>query len=115
MSGIESPWIAVPVALLLVAGGLLALVGSLGLVRLRSFQARMHGPSMGNTLGLGCLIIASIIAGSAAAQRPVLHPLLVTVFVVMTSPVTAMLLIRASIHRERSRLEVSRTRVAKQQ
>src|SRR5690606_28635511 len=89
MSGIESPWIALPVALLLVAGGLLALVGSLGLVRLRSFQARMHGPSMGNTLGLGCLVIATIVVGSAVAQRPVLHALLITVFVVMTSPVTA--------------------------
>ncbi|MBV6422603.1 MAG: hypothetical protein NAOJABEB_00386 [Steroidobacteraceae bacterium] len=103
MSGIESPWIALPVALLLVAGGLLALVGSLGLVRLRSFQARMHGPSMGNTLGLGCLVIATIVVGSAVAQRPVLHALLITVFVVMTSPVTAMLLMRASIHRERAR------------
>ena len=43
MTGMESPWVAWPVALLLVAGGLLTLVGSLGLLRLRDFQARVHG------------------------------------------------------------------------
>jgi multicomponent K+:H+ antiporter subunit G len=103
MTGIESPWIAVPVALLLVAGGLLTLVGSLGLVRLRDFQARMHGASMGGTLGLGSLILASVAASSAAAGRFMPHALLLTVLVVMTAPATAMLLMRASLDRARSK------------
>ncbi|MBV6418566.1 MAG: hypothetical protein CMLOHMNK_03474 [Steroidobacteraceae bacterium] len=103
MTGIESPWIAVPVALLLVAGGLLTLVGALGLVRLRNFQARMHGASMGSTLGLGCLVVACVIVGSAMAHRLALHALLVTVFVVITSPATATLLMRASLYRGRAR------------
>ncbi len=111
MSGIESPWIALPVVLLLVAGGLLALVGSLGLVRLPDFQARMHGQSMGNSLGLGCLIVASIIVGSASAHWLVLLALLITVFVVMSAPVSAMLLMRACIHRERARRASARDEV----
>ncbi|MGE0582749.1 MAG: monovalent cation/H(+) antiporter subunit G [Steroidobacteraceae bacterium] len=103
MTGIGSPWVAVPVALLLLAGGLLTLVGSLGLVRLRDFQARMHGASMGSTLGLGCIIVASVVASTAVAGRFSPHALLVTVFVVMTAPATAMLLMRASLYRARAK------------
>jgi multicomponent K+:H+ antiporter subunit G len=96
-------WVAIPVALLLLAGGLITLIGSLGLVRLPSFQARMHGTSMGGTLGLGCVIVASVIVSSAMAGRLVPHALLITVFVVMTAPATAMLLMRASLYRARAR------------
>lgn len=103
MSGLESVWVAIPVALLLLAGGLITLIGSLGLVRLPSFQARMHGTSMGGTLGLGCVIVASVIVSSAMAGRLVPHALLITVFVVMTAPATAMLLMRASLYRARAR------------
>lgn len=103
MTGMESPWVAWPVALLLVAGGLLTLVGSLGLLRLRDFQARMHGASMGGTLGLGCVIVASVVAATAVAGRFMPHALLLTGFVVMTAPATAMLLMRASLYRARSR------------
>ncbi|MGO3743333.1 monovalent cation/H(+) antiporter subunit G, partial [Kerstersia sp.] len=38
------------IALLLVAGGLLALIGSIGLLRLRNFYQRLHAPTLGNTL-----------------------------------------------------------------
>lgn len=103
MSGLGSPWVAVPVAMLLVAGGLLTLIGALGLVRLPTFQARMHGPSMGSTLGLGCVVLASIICSSVTLGRLAPHALLVTVFVVITSPATAMLLMRASLYRARDR------------
>lgn len=94
-------WAALPAAALLVVGGLLTLVGSLGLLRLHDFQARIHAPTMGSTLGAGCILLASILVSSALAQRPVVHELLIAVFVVLTSPVTAMLLMRASIYRSR--------------
>ena len=69
MSGLETVWVAILVALLLLAGGLTTLIGSLGLVRLPDFQARMHGTSMGSTLGLGCVIVASVIVSSVMAGR----------------------------------------------
>lgn len=94
-----SPWLALPAAILLVAGGLLALIGSLGLLRLNSFYARIHAPTMGNTLGAGCVLIASMLTSSAAAGRPVIHELLITVFLLLTSPVTTMLLMRAAVFR----------------
>ena len=95
-------WIILPAALLLIAGGLLTVIGSLGLLRLEPFYARMHGPSIGNTLGLGCVLIASMLISSALAHRPIVHEILVTAFIVMTSPMTAMLLMRASVHRSKS-------------
>lgn len=92
-------WAALPAGLLLIAGGLLAVIGSFGLLRLPIFFARMHPPTMGSTLGLGCVLIASMLVTSAAAGRPVIHELLITLFVVMTAPVSAMLLARAAIYR----------------
>lgn len=103
MSTAEIPlWAAVPAAFLLVCGGVLTLVGSLGLLRLNTFYARIHAPTMGSTLGTGCVLIASILTASAQAERPVFHELLITVFILITSPVTAILLMRAVIFRTRA-------------
>jgi len=96
-------WAAIPATLLLVFGGLLTVIGSLGLLRLKDFFARMHPPTMGTTLGAGCVLIASMLVSSAILHRPVIHELLITLFVVMTAPVTAMLLARAAIYRGRAR------------
>lgn len=94
-------WAALPAALLIVCGALLTLIGSLGLMRLDSFYARIHAPTMGSTLGAGCILIASMLTSSALAERPVIHELLITLFILITSPVTAMLLMRAAMFRKR--------------
>lgn len=96
-------WAALPAALLLIVGGLATAIGSLGLVRLNTFFERMHGPSMGNTLGTGCVLIASSLVSTALANRLVVHEILITVFIVITAPMTAMLLMRAAVHRSNAR------------
>jgi multicomponent K+:H+ antiporter subunit G len=96
-------WAALPAAVFLIAGGLLAAIGALGVLRLPNFFMRMHPPAMGSTLGAGCVLLASILVSSAAASRPVVHALLITLFVVMTAPVTAMLLARAAVYRSERR------------
>ena len=102
MSPADVPlWAALPAAVLLVCGGLLTLVGSLGLLRLNAFYARIHAPTMGSTLGTGCVLIASMLVSTALEGRPVIHELLITVFILITSPVTAMLLMRAAMYRTR--------------
>ncbi|MDS1141211.1 monovalent cation/H(+) antiporter subunit G [Pusillimonas sp. SM2304] len=93
-------WIAVPVALLLVISGILTLTGSLGLLRLPTFYSRIHAPTLGNTLGVFCVLVASILVSSTLEHRAVVHQILITVFLVITSPVTAMLLMRAAIKRK---------------
>ena len=94
-------WVALPVALLLLGGAGLTLIGSIGLVKLRSFYDRMHAPALGATLGIGCVLVASILFFTAMKSRVVLHEILITVFVVLTTPVTLMLLSRAALFRYR--------------
>lgn len=92
-------WAALPAGILLVTGGLLALFGSFGLLRLDTFYARMHPPTMGMTLGTGCVLVASMLVASAGAGRPVVHEILITLFIVITTPVSAMTLMAAGIAR----------------
>ncbi len=104
MTEAELPlWATIPATVLLVTGGLLTLIGSIGLLRLKDFYSRMHPPTMGMTLGSGCVLIASMIISTAILHKPVIHELLITLFVVITSPVTAMLLMRAAAYRDRAR------------
>lgn len=98
----ELPWFAaVPVALLLLAGAGLTLVGSLGLLRLRSFYERLHAPTLGTSYGMGCILLASMIFFSVLQTRLVVHEIVIGVFVVLTTPVTLMLVARAALHRDR--------------
>lgn len=94
-------WATIPAALLLIMGGLLALIGAVGLLRLPNFYARMHPPTMGTTLGVGCVLLASMLVSSAILHRPVVHEVLITVFMVLSTPVTAMLLMRAAVVRKK--------------
>lgn len=96
------PWADLLASLLLMSGAVLTLIGSSGLLRLPDLFARIHGPTMGSTLGLGCVLLASIVIASVAADRLVFQELLIALFVVATSPVTAMLLMRAGIYRRRA-------------
>jgi multicomponent K+:H+ antiporter subunit G len=89
-------------SLLVLAGALLAFVGSIGLLRLKSFYERVHPPTMGTTLGTGLVLIGSMLFFTALEARPVLHEILIGVFMTLTTPVTYMLLLRAALHRDRS-------------
>ena len=95
-------WAALPTALLLLLGAGLTLTGSLGLLRLGSFYERIHAPTLGTTLGIGCVLLASMLFFSVLQTRLVLHELLIAVFMVVTTPVTLMLLARAALYRDRS-------------
>jgi multicomponent K+:H+ antiporter subunit G len=89
-------------ALLVLAGASLALVGSVGLLRLKTFYERVHPPTMGTTLGTGLVLIGSIVFFTLHESRPVLHEILIGVFMTLNTPVTYMLLVRAALHRDRS-------------
>lgn len=102
MTGGELPlWAALPVALLLVLGGALSLVGAVGLLRLRSFYERVHAPTLAATLGMGCVLLASMLFFSVTGGRIVLHEVVIAVLVVAGTPVTLMLLTRAALQRDR--------------
>jgi multicomponent K+:H+ antiporter subunit G len=94
-------WAALPTGLLLLVGAGLALTGSLGLLRFGSFYERMHAPTLGTTLGIGCILAASTLFSTVLQARLVLHGILIAVFIALTTPVTLMLLARAALYRDR--------------
>lgn len=94
------PWLGIPIALLLVLGGIITFTGALGLLRLPNFYQRIHGPAVFITVGTGCFLIASMLYFSGTTSRPVVHELLITVFVLLTAPVVSMMIMRAAVYRD---------------
>lgn len=105
-------WTAMLTSVLVLVGAGLTLIGSLGLLRFKSFYERVHAPTLGSTLGAGAILIASAIYFSVLQTRLVLHEVLIAIFMTVTTPVTLMLLVRAALHRDWSegRGEVTRDR-----
>jgi multicomponent K+:H+ antiporter subunit G len=95
-------WAEVVTAVLLLIGAATTLIGSLGLLRLKTFYERVHAPTLGTTLGTGSIVLASMIYFSVLQTRPVLHEILIAVLVTVTTPVTLMILVRAALLRDRS-------------
>ena len=83
---------------LILTGAVFTFTGSLGLVRLRDFYTRLHGPTKATTLGVGSLLIASAVYFSTRGGGVSLHEVLVTVFLFITAPVSAHLLAKAALH-----------------
>ena len=103
MSLSELPlWLAWLVAIIAIAGAAMSLIGAIGLGRLTSFYDRVHAPTLGATLGTMLVLTASILLFSWIEQKLVLRDLLIGLFLTLTTPVTLILLVRASIHRDRS-------------
>lgn len=95
-------WAAILASAFLLIGAGLALVGTIGLVRLPTFYQRIHAPTLGTSWGAGGMVMASMIIFTAGSGRLVLHEILVGVFVTVTTPVTLMMLGRAALYRDRS-------------
>jgi multicomponent K+:H+ antiporter subunit G len=88
-------------AALVVTGAVAALVGSFGLVRLRSFFRRVHAPTLGSTLGVWSLTLATGLQVSFLRGQPFVHALLIAIFLALTAPVTTIFLMRAALFRRR--------------
>lgn len=85
------------IAVLLVIAAFFALVGSIGLVKLGEFMKRLHGPTKASTLGVGCVLIASILFFTFTGTAPLFHELLITAFVFLTAPIGAHLIAHAAM------------------
>ena len=85
-------------SLLLIAGGVFVFIGSLGMAHLRDFYMRLHGPTKATTLGIGCMLIASMLYFWSVDGRPDIQELLITLFLFITAPVSAHLLAKTGLH-----------------
>lgn len=102
-------WIDLLVSFFLVFGALFVLLGSLGLARFPDLLTRLHGPSKATTLGIGSLLIASMILFSLRGEGLSAHELLITLFVAISTPVSAQFIAKAfrndngSVRKQRSK------------
>lgn len=93
---------AILTAALLVGGATMTVIGTLGLLRFPTFYQRVHGPTLGTTLGTVCVALASMIYFSTLGSRPLIHELLIVVFIIMTTPISLMVLVCAAVFRDDS-------------
>lgn len=89
--------VQIVVAALLVIGGVFALVGAIGLLRFPDFFMRLHAPTKATTLGVGGVLLASIVVGWWQGTLG-LNLLLITLFLFVTAPVSANLMAQAALH-----------------
>ncbi len=82
-------------SVLLLIGAFFILVGSIGLIRLPEFFMRLHAPTKASTLGVGGVLLASIVY--AFNESVLIHELIITLFVFVTAPVSAHLLSQAAL------------------
>lgn len=85
----------------IVIGGVFLFVGSFGLAKLPDTMRRLHGPTKATTLGIGSLLIASMVYFIFLRQASGIHELLITLFLFLTAPVTAKMIAKAHIFRNK--------------
>jgi monovalent cation/proton antiporter, MnhG/PhaG subunit len=94
-------WLSILVSVLVVGGALLTMAGCFGMVRLQNFYLRIHAPTMGTSMGGGLILLASAIYFTITRDRLIVHEMIIFLFVTVTTPVTLMLLARATLFRDR--------------
>ena len=91
------PLIEWTAAACIVIAAFFLLVGTIGLVRLPDFYMRLHAPTKASTLGVGGILIASMLVAASQGRLGVAE-LLIALLVFVTAPVSANLLAQAALH-----------------
>ncbi|WP_101068671.1 Na+/H+ antiporter subunit G [Roseovarius salinarum] len=77
------------VSFFLVVAGIFGFVGSFGLLKLRHTMQRLHAPTKATTLGVGGVLIASMLYFLLVKGTFSFHELLITLFLFLTAPISA--------------------------
>lgn len=88
---------AVLLIALLATGSFFILLGSFSLVKLSDFFKRLHGPTKATTLGVGCVLLASVGYHTLVGDDPQPRELLITAFLFITAPISAHLMAKAAL------------------
>lgn len=94
-------WADITVAALVLSGATVALIGSIGLLRLRTFFERVHAPAIIATMGCWCVMYGALLYFSMRGEGLAVHVLLIALFIAVTVPITTIFLMRASLFRAR--------------
>jgi multicomponent K+:H+ antiporter subunit G len=87
------------IAALLVSAGIFGLIGSFGLIKLPDTMTRLHAPTKASTLGVGGVLIASMLYFWIMQGQLSWHEFLITMFLLLTAPITANFIAKAHMHR----------------
>ena len=102
MNEVQLPmWAEILIAIFVLGGATVAFLGSLGLMRLKSYFERVHAPSIIATMGCWLIMWATFVFFSATGKGLALHALLIAVFIAVTVPITTIFLMRAALFRAR--------------
>ncbi|HYG07776.1 MAG TPA: Na+/H+ antiporter subunit G [Stenotrophomonas sp.] len=82
---------------LLIIGTFFILVGAFGLVKLSDFFKRLHAPTKASTLGVGCVLLASVGYHLFLGEDPQPRELLITAFLFITAPISAYMMARVAL------------------
>jgi len=86
------------ISLLVLGGALFVLLGALGLAKLPDFYMRLHAPTKASTLGVGGMMLGSLLYFSSRGAGVSLHELLLLLFLFLTAPLTAHMLAKTALH-----------------
>lgn len=89
----------IAISVLLVFAGVFGLVGSFGLLKLPDTMTRLHAPTKATTLGVGGVLMASMLYFWIIKGELSWHELLITMFLLLTAPITANFIAKAHVHR----------------
>ncbi|WP_395063785.1 Na+/H+ antiporter subunit G [Paraburkholderia silvatlantica] len=98
------------VCVLLLLGSAFMLIGAIGLARLPDFYMRLHGPTKSTTLGVGGVVLASVVYFSVHNNFASLHEVLIPAFLFLTAPISAHMLTKAGIQQRVAVSSVTRGR-----
>lgn len=87
------------VSLIIVLGGVFVFIGSLGLSKLPDLMTRLHAPTKATTLGLGGVLVGSMLFFLGAEGELSIHEVLISMFLFITAPVSAHFIAKAWLHR----------------
>jgi multicomponent K+:H+ antiporter subunit G len=91
------------ISLLIVIGASFALIGSWGMVRLPTLMERLHGPTKATTLGLGGMLVGSMLYFMLGEGQWALHELLISLFLFITAPISANMIAKVHLHELRTK------------
>lgn len=83
----------------LIVSGIFGFVGSFGMIKLKDPMSRLHAPTKATTLGVGGVLLASMFHSFLQEDHVSLHELLITLFLFLTAPITALFIAKWHIHR----------------
>ncbi|MHA6266502.1 monovalent cation/H(+) antiporter subunit G [uncultured Aliiroseovarius sp.] len=86
------------VALSLLVGSAFVLVGMIGLLKFNDPMTRLHAPTKVGTMGIGMLLLASMIHTFVLGETS-MHEVLIMAFLFVTAPISANFIAKVSIHR----------------